>query len=118
MPVPRSPVRDGGMPPLVIEGGNGSSVGSKASGRDAQRNVPLSARSIASAISVHINSYAYLSDRAYDFFNARSAWLRRTQDEREDGKGEEAAMKVRAHGIIIRCLVLSITLKEDIPIES
>lgn len=62
----------------------------------ARSRVPLSARSAASAISMHVNSYSYLSNRVYDYMHARSAWLRRTQQEHAGGGGEweDAALKV------------------------
>ncbi|CAM9918786.1 unnamed protein product, partial [Ectocarpus sp. 4 AP-2014] len=54
----------------------------------ARSRVPLSARSAASAISMHINSYSYLSNRVYDFQQSKSRWLHRVQSER-DGDADE-----------------------------
>lgn len=56
-----------------------------------------SARSAASAISMHVNSYSYLISRAYDFLQARSSWQRRTEQNELKGGGDEGedALKVR-----------------------
>lgn len=87
----------GSVPVLPAElgrrGQNDAGASSIRSGGSARSKIPLSARSAASAISMHVNSYSYLSNRVYDFLQARSAWLRRTQYEREEGG--DAALKVR-----------------------
>lgn len=87
------------LPGALGGGGNYDAAGAASvrSGGSAKSRVPLSARSAASAISMHVNSYSYLSNRAYDFMQARSAWLRRTQNEQDEGrdKWEDPALKVR-----------------------
>ena len=87
----------GGVPTLPTElgrrGQNDVGASSIRSGGSARSRVPLSARSTASAISMHVNSYSYLSNRVYDFLQARSAWRRRIENEKEEG--ENASLKVR-----------------------
>ncbi|CAM9588546.1 unnamed protein product, partial [Ectocarpus fasciculatus] len=86
----------GGVPSLrVAEGGNPGIHNNVADGTASMRStgsarsrVPLSARSAASAISMHINSYSYLSNRVYDFLQAKSRWLHRVQSEC-DGEADE-----------------------------
>lgn len=56
--------------------------------------------STSSAISIHANSYSYLSRRVYDYFQARSEWINRVQQQEQergihDIGSEEAALKVR-----------------------
>lgn len=78
--------------PTTGEAGDGEPIGNSV--RSFQSKVPLSERSATSAITMHSNSYSYLTERAYDYFKARSAWVRRTQSDGEDGASEEAAIKV------------------------
>lgn len=93
----RSPIQDGagtlspgrrGDGPTSIKGGDAGSA------RSSHSRVDLSARSAASAISMHINSYSYLSERAYDYLHARSSWQRRVQDKQEGDDSEQSALKV------------------------
>ncbi|CAN0324082.1 unnamed protein product, partial [Ectocarpus sp. 12 AP-2014] len=94
-PRPTDDQGGGGVPALrVVEGGNpgihnvADGTASMRSTGSARSRVPLSARSAASAISMHINSYSYLSNRVYDFQQAKSRWLHRVQSER-DGDADE-----------------------------
>lgn len=92
-------------------GGNYDAAGGAASVRSGgSRRVPLSARSVNSNISMHVNSYSYLSNRVYDFLQARSSWLGRTQNERGGGDGDEGedALKVRTSERLSRPLVLAL----------
>lgn len=94
----RLAVQDGdGMSAPGGGGGRPSSIndGGARSARSSHSRVPLSARSAGSAISMHINSYSYLSDRAYDYVDARSSWQKRVQDTQEGGDSEQSALKVR-----------------------
>lgn len=97
--------RDNGRVPALRRGGSYGPPGgptSVRSGGSARSRVPLSARSAASAISMHVNSYSYLSSRAYDFVQARSAWLLRAHNECEGGGDDnvDAALKVRPDKLI------------------
>lgn len=92
-------VQDNGGVPALREGGSygpGGGPTSARSGGSARSRVPLSARSATSAISMHVNSYSYLSNRVYDFVQARSTWLRQGQNEGEDDH-VDAALKVRTN---------------------
>lgn len=91
-----------GVPALsgaLGSGGNYDAAGAASvrSGGSARSRVPLSARSAASAISMHVNSYSYLSNRVYDYMHAKSEWLRRTPNEHAGGgdEWEDAALQVR-----------------------
>lgn len=93
--------RDGGVVPPIPGGLGGTGGQYAASARAASiRSGAGSARSAASAISMHVNSYSYLSSRVYDFLQARSSWLRRTEKNELEGGGDEGgdALKVRRDG--------------------
>lgn len=72
-----------------------ASRGSHASLVSSRSRVPLSARSIASAISMHVNSYSYLSDRVYDFVESKAVWLQRTKSQTDGGDHDAAVLNVR-----------------------
>ncbi len=95
------PGNSGSVPVLPVElgrrGKNDAGASSIRSGGSARSKIPPSARSTTSAISMHVNSYSYLSNRVYDFLQARSAWLGRTQYEKEEGG--DAALKVRGSSL-------------------
>lgn len=95
-----SPGRRGDGPPSIKGGDAGSA-------RSSHSRVPLSARSATSAISMHINSYSYLSERAYDFLHARSSWQKRVHDKQEGDDSEQSALKVGTNDEGSTCLEMS-----------
>lgn len=70
------------------------SINSGGSGMTSHSWAPLSSRSNASVVSMHANSYSYLSDRVYDFVEAKSSWMERMQSELEGQESEALALQV------------------------
>ena len=85
-------VRGGGDDATTVR-----SAGSGRSNRSARSTMPQSARSaaVSGAHSMHSDSYSYLSDRAYNFLKARSAWKQRAQSEDAGENGVQETLKVR-----------------------
>lgn len=90
----------GGRVSLLGDCGRGSptvSARSGGSGKTTHTLAAMSAGSNTSAVSMHPNSYSYLSDRVYDYGQAESMWMERVQDERRGQGRETIALKVRIY---------------------
>ena len=101
--MPDNYVYDGDEHAQAHDQDGATTVKSGGSGINFQSQVHLSAESSASTISEQQDdrSRDYLGERTYDYFQARSAWIRQTKEECDGHDSEEAALKVGLS--LIRC---------------